>query len=53
MHAEAKAGLAKDPENSRDDLGKETKECDALRAKLAKLEDRYSTLRNELKASEK
>lgn len=50
-HAEAKAGLAKDLEEMRDDLGKKTKECDALKAMVGKVEKGLATLRDASKAN--
>lgn len=51
-HAEAKAGLSKDLSGTRADLGKETKECDALRAKAGRLVQALATLHDAPKVSD-
>lgn len=49
--AETEAGHAKDPGKTRDDLGKKTRECGALRAKSGKLEKGSATLRDARKSN--
>lgn len=53
MHTEIKAGRAKDLSDMREDMGKNKREFDALKTKVAKLEKRPATMRNASKANEK
>lgn len=45
-NAKTKGGLAKDPEKTRDDLGKKTREREAVRAKAGELEKGLAFLRD-------
>lgn len=52
-HVKTEVGLSKDIYEMHDDLGKKTREFDALTAKIGKLKERLETLRDASKANEK
>lgn len=51
--AETKTGLVKDFDKTFDELGKKARECDALRAKVGKLDEGFAALREAPSANEK
>lgn len=50
-HAEVKIGFVKDLNETSEDLGKKTRECDALRAEVGELDTKLVTLRDSLKVN--